>query len=157
MENDLAEMIGVDSFRKIDGIWSCAQAAARTDVETGICLIFFAGHRRNHLFLDLIDTVRKKMAKPPALLVLQAADPSCHTIMMQMSLSATNLPQLFLTDISGILTPASYYNGHRAHDALLNYLEEKQKLAKATFSNSMSTTSIPKQSQIVRAGAASSV
>ena len=154
---DVAEIVGIDSFRKIDGVWSCAQAAARTDVETGICLIFFAGHRNNHLFLSMVDNVRLSMTKVPAMLILQAAEPACHSIMMQMSLSATNLPQLFITDISGIITPSSYYNGHRASEPLLQFLNEQQRIAIATFSNTMSTTSIPKQSQILRANALSSV
>lgn len=140
---DVAQLIGIDAFRKIDGHWSCAQAAAKTEVETGICLIFFTGSRGNQAYIELVDEVRRSMVNMPPLLVVQAADPKFRPLLMQMSLSETNLPQLFIVDITGVITPSNFYNGHRSHDALLSHLIQLQDAAVQLYTNNMmSTTSI---------------
>ena len=142
MEN-IAELIGIDAFRKIDGVWSCAQAAAKTEVMTGICLIVFVGQRGNQPYVEMIEEVRKTMTNIPPLLIFQASDPKCRPLMMQMSLSVTNLPQLFVVDITGVITPSNFYNGHRSPDALLDYLNKAQQAAVNLYTNGMaSATSI---------------
>lgn len=141
--DDIAELIGIDAFRKIDGVWSCAQAAAKTEVTTGICLILFVGHRGNQQYVEMVEQVRKSMTNVPPLLIFQASDPKCRPLMMQMSLSVTNLPQLFVVDITGVITPSSFYNGHRSPDALLAFLTKAQDTAVTLYTNGMaSATSI---------------
>lgn len=149
---DVAELIGIDAFRKIDGRWSCAQAAAKTEVGTGICLIFFAGSRGNQAYIELVDTVRRSMVNMPPLLIVQAADPKFRPLLMQMSLSETNLPQLFIVDITGVITPSNFYNGHRSHDALLSHLITQQDAAVQLYTNNiMGTASILNRPVVERA------
>lgn len=127
-------VVAIDAFRKIDGNWCCPLASSMTSLTNGIALILFTASRNNAGYWNLIDSVRSTMANPPPLLVLNASDQSCRPLLTQMSLSPQSLPQLFVTDLTGIITPMSTYNGHRVTEGLLNYLLEQQQLSITKYS-----------------------
>lgn len=149
----------IDSFRNINGQWTCALASAVTDAHTGICLLFFAGYRGNKPYLDMIESAREMMSTPPQLLLVQGADPVCRPLMMQLSISADSLPQLFITDLNGIIEPGDIYTGLRTSTALSTYLKARQASVTAQFQNPqhVAATTTTKQDVIQQAAAYSSI
>ena len=128
-------VLKIDAFRKIDDEWCCPLASTMTDLTTGIALIFFAASKSNMNFLNLVQSARNELTTPPPLFVLTASDQSSTPLLTQMSLSSQSLPQLFITDITGIIRPTSIYNGHRAKLSLANYLKDQQAVAIDKFSS----------------------
>lgn len=130
----------IDAFRKVGVNWTCALASALTGVEEAICLIFFTNHRDNLRYLKMIDTARNSLAQVPPLIVVQGADPTCRPLLTQLSISCDSLPQLFITDIEGVVSPLNIYNGHRQLDALSSYLRLLQAAAVTKFTNPTQTS-----------------
>ena len=130
----------IDAFRKIDNEWCCPLASTMTELSSGIALIFFAASRANMNYLTLIDNVRKQMTGIPPLFVLGASIPNCTPLITDMSLSAQTLPQLFITDITGILRPTSIYMGHRAEQSLLQFLNDQQAASIKKYSSVQRST-----------------
>ena len=133
----------IDAFRKVGANWTCALASALTSVEEAICLIFFTNHRDNLRYLNMIETARSSLPNVPPLIIVQGADPTCRPLLTQLSISCDSLPQLFITDIEGVVSPLNIYNGHRQLDSLSDHLRLLQTAAVTKFTNPTQLTNPP--------------